>query len=349
MSSSPAIGKRVLVTGGSGFIAHHIVIQLLDQGYLVRATARGRKVEGLKKALSADYDTSKFEVVDVPDVAAGDLSQIVKDVQYIIHTAAPVVGRADLDTSIRTAVQGSLHVLEAGYNAGVRKAVMLTSIISFPGGGPYGVDDFNPITKEQAIAFGPWGVYAAEKTWADKAVVEFQDTHPDMDVTSLGPSWVYGPLAPGFEHIVTEPYTGAFSSNQYVYGLINKHTEYEQATDASVDVRDVARAHVGHKRYPVISPHSFSWPQAIALIEKERPALKDRLLAVEKVSSEEMNPSRLGLGNEALEDVVGFEKGGWTPWEKMILDAVDSLVRVEDAWKARGLAVSPPVKIQLEP
>ncbi|KAF9027596.1 NAD(P)-binding protein [Hymenopellis radicata] len=333
MSSSPPLENasfQLQVTGGSGFIAHHIVIQLLDQGYLVRATARGRKVEGLKKALSADYDTSKFEVVEV-----------------FFLLCQPACLNIE-----QTAVQGSLHVLEAGYNAGVRKAVMLTSIISFPGGGP-----FQPITKEQAIAFGPWGVYAAEKTWADKAVVEFQDTHPDMD---SGPHGYYGPLAPGFEHIVTEPYTGAFSSNQYVYGLINKHTEYEQATDASVDVRDVARAHVlalttrpssevGHKRYPVISPHSFSWPQAIALIEKERPALKDRLLAVEKVSSEEMNPSRLGLGNEALEGVVGFEKGAWMPWEKMILDAVDSLVRVEDAWKARGLSVSPPVKIQLEP
>ncbi|KAF8901581.1 hypothetical protein CPB85DRAFT_1439091 [Mucidula mucida] len=351
--SSPAIGKRVLVrridlvtpspstspagyrwfwiycsphrhpTTGSG-----IPCALLFDARLSRSfrTARGRKVEGLIKALSADYDASKFEVVDVPDIAAGDLSELVKDVQYIIHTAAPSVGKADFDTCIRTAVQGSLHVLEEGYKAGVRKAVMTTSIVSFPPGGSLGVDEFNPITKEEAIAFGPW--------------VAFQDSRSDMDITSL-----YGPLAPGSEHIVTEPYTRAFSSNQFVYGLINKETEYGQPTDASVDVRDVARAHVlartsppssqvGHKRYLVLSPHSFSWPKAIALIDKERPALKDRLLAVENVSSEDMK--LLGLGNEALEDVVGFKKGAWTPWEQTILDSVDSLVRIEDAWKASG-------------
>ncbi len=103
---------------------------------------------------------------------------------------------------------------------------------------------------------------------------------------------------------------------------------------------------MGHKRYPVISPHSFSWPRAIALIEKERPALKDRLLAVEKVSSEEMK--LLGLGNEALEDVVGVKKGAWIPWEQTILDTVDSLVRTEAAWKASGYSVSVPVKIRLD-
>ncbi len=77
------------------------------------------------------------------------------------------------------------------------------------------------------------------------------------------------------------------------------------------------------------------------MIDKERPALKDRLLAVENVSSEDMK--LLGLGNEALEDVVGFKKGAWTPWEQTILDSVDSLVRIEDAWKASGYSVSAPV------
>ena len=32
--------ERVLVTGGSGFIAGHCILQLLEQGYLVRTTVR---------------------------------------------------------------------------------------------------------------------------------------------------------------------------------------------------------------------------------------------------------------------------------------------------------------------
>ena len=34
------IQQRVLVTGGSGFIAGHCILQLLEQGYLVRTTVR---------------------------------------------------------------------------------------------------------------------------------------------------------------------------------------------------------------------------------------------------------------------------------------------------------------------
>ncbi len=40
MSQPPGNAETVLVTGGTGFVASHLVSQLLDRGYTVRASVR---------------------------------------------------------------------------------------------------------------------------------------------------------------------------------------------------------------------------------------------------------------------------------------------------------------------
>ena len=46
--------ERVLVTGGSGFIAGHCILQLLEQGYVVRTTVRSPKRESAVRAVLTD-------------------------------------------------------------------------------------------------------------------------------------------------------------------------------------------------------------------------------------------------------------------------------------------------------
>ncbi|KAF9012252.1 NAD(P)-binding protein [Hymenopellis radicata] len=348
VSESSNHDKRVLVTAGSGFIAHHIVLQLLEQGYFVRATARGTK----------KYDPSSFEVSDVPDIACADFSEILKDIRYIIHTAAPVPGRADFETALRTGVQGSLNVLVQGYKAGIRKVVVTTSMAAFPFNGPFGVNDFHPITKEEAAAGGEWGAYVAEKTFADKAILEFKRAHPDLDVTTLAPNWVYGPLAPGFEHIIPEPNYSAISTDGYIYGLLDKNVGNFPPTAGYVDVRDTARAHVlaltsrpssevGDKRYSLCSPHPWVWKDVLAYLAKERPELEHRLFDADKAP--DLPPFlESEVFRDVLEEVVGLKVDSYVPWQSTMLDTVDRLVEVENAWKAKGYDVrvpsAPPVQ-----
>ncbi|KAK0474180.1 hypothetical protein IW261DRAFT_568200 [Armillaria novae-zelandiae] len=108
MSSSPML---IFVTGGTGFIGFHILTHLLDNGYSVRAAARGCKVELLKKALSVNYSNDKFEVVEISDISSGDYSQHLKGVKAIIHAAAPLSGRTDPETAFRV---GYLAPVRAG-------------------------------------------------------------------------------------------------------------------------------------------------------------------------------------------------------------------------------------------
>jgi nucleoside-diphosphate-sugar epimerase len=100
-------------------------------------TARGRKIPLLKSAFEK---YPKFEVVEIADVAASDFSAAFKGVGAIIHTAAPLPGRTDAETALKSAIEGSLHILRDAHKAGIKKVVVTGSMITFPEGayGPNG-------------------------------------------------------------------------------------------------------------------------------------------------------------------------------------------------------------------
>src|SRR6266852_9248137 len=90
-------------------------------------------------------------------------------------------------------------------------------------------------------------VYTISKGITDRAVRDFKHAHPDIDVTTLHPSYVYGPLGSG--QVYNSP---AMGTNWYIYGLIagapdrpiSGYDPVVRAPPLNVDVRDVARAHV---------------------------------------------------------------------------------------------------------
>ncbi|KAK0192916.1 hypothetical protein F5146DRAFT_1136731 [Armillaria mellea] len=333
MSPSNSNSGLVFVTGGSGFIGFHILTQLLDLGYSVRAAARGKKIELLKKALSVNYSSDRFEVVEVPDIASGDLSQHLTGVDGIIHAAAPLPGRVDPETAFKSSVEGSLHILREAVKAKVHRIVVTGSVATHPyPQGPFGAYDWNP-----------------PRRYADLAVVEFAEKHPEIDVTLVGPAYNFGSFAPGFEYLIPEPDLSALSTNGSIYALLRPdNTEFPVAPGA-IDVRDAARAHVlalqsppsaevGRKRFAIVSPHRSSYKDALAIIAKERPELKDRL--TDATLAPEWPSYTLPVDWQKIEDVLGLKADSFIPWEKTILDAVDSLVRIEGLWKEKGLKVS---------
>ncbi|SJK98814.1 uncharacterized protein ARMOST_02083 [Armillaria ostoyae] len=332
MSSS---SKLIFVTGGTGFIGFHILTQLLDKGYSVRAAARGPKVDILKKALSVNY-SKNFEVVEVADVTSGDLS------------------RVDPETAFKISIEGSLHIIREAIKAKIPRVVATSSIVTYPFPiGPFGVDDWNPITKEEAIASGsPFHVYVAEKKYSDLAVVEFAESHPEIDITLerniVGPPFNFGPFAPGFELLISEPNLHSLSTNESFYALLRRSYTDFLALPGAIDVRDSARAHVlalesrpssevGRKRFAVCSPDESSYKDALDIIAKERPELKDRL--ADGKHAPEWPSYTLPVNWERLEYVLGLKADSFIPWKKTVLDAVDSLLRIEELWKEKGFEV----------
>src|SRR6266851_531562 len=84
--------STILVTGGSGFIGAHCILQLLDSGHQVRTTVRSLKREGdvramLKEGGAEPGDRLSFFEADLEkDVG---WPEAVDGCEYVLHVASP--------------------------------------------------------------------------------------------------------------------------------------------------------------------------------------------------------------------------------------------------------------------
>ncbi len=226
----------------------------------------------------------------------------------------------------------------------------------------------NPITVDQ-IDSAPWVPYVLQKTQADQVIMKFADAHPEMDITirmflltskilqrthntsSVGPSWIFGPVAPQFIEVVPEPDYAALATALYVYQLLRKDNKVYVDGPGAIDVRDAARLHVAalssphtedRKRYLVASPYSSSWKRALELIAKERPELDSRLADPSGAPDLPESETIIKVDREEQERVLGITRDTYVTWERTILDNVDSVLEIERRWQAAGFEVEPP-------
>ncbi|RYD95421.1 MAG: NAD-dependent epimerase/dehydratase family protein, partial [Sphingomonadales bacterium] len=123
--------SKVLVTGGSGFVGSHVILQLLAAGHLVRTTVRSldREPEVRATLERAGADTYRL------GFAAADLerdsgwAEAAADCDYVQHVASPfpISQPKDEQELIRPAVEGTLRVLRAARDAGVKRVVLTSS------------------------------------------------------------------------------------------------------------------------------------------------------------------------------------------------------------------------------
>ncbi|KIY66562.1 NAD(P)-binding protein [Cylindrobasidium torrendii FP15055 ss-10] len=330
----------VFVTGASGYLGLHIVNQLLEAGHTVRGAARGRKYQLLKAAFAS---TPSFEAIEVEDIGVGDLSKSLAGVDGIIHTAAPLPGRVGIEEGKRYAAEGAVHVLREGLKAGVTRAVVTSSIATFPNGGfsgPYGHRDFIEVT-EDSVGSEAGGLYVLGKTLADKTIIKFAEEHPEMSIMILGPSWLLGPLAPQFPTIIPSKDLSALATAHYIWQLLQKDNTTYAYAPGFIDVRDAARIHItalGVSSTHGSSQKPSSWKEALHIIARERPELQERLANSDdpSVPNWDAEDNKVRLSKEEIEEqteILGINADSFIPWEKTILDGVDNILEIENKWK----------------
>lgn len=126
------MAETVLVTGGTGFVGSHCILQLLDKGYQVRTTLRSldRKnevLEMLKEGGITSFENLEFIEADLTKDANWETA--VKGCDYVLHVASPINLEVPKDENdfIRPAVEGTRRVLKAARDAGVKRVVMTSN------------------------------------------------------------------------------------------------------------------------------------------------------------------------------------------------------------------------------
>ncbi len=245
---------KVLVTGATGFIASHTILALINKGYDVRGTARSAsKAEQLNATLSAYAGKPiQIELVSADLTKDDGWAEAMDGVTYLQHLASPIPSNLPRDPNdlIIPAKEGALRALKAAKAAGVKRAVMTSSMASIA----YGWGDNRPAILDESHWSNPDNIkdntaYTRSKTIAEKAAWDYiQGDGAGLELATINPVAVLGPAMSGDVsaslELVTQP-------------MLNKVPAFPKLTFGIVDVRDVALAHVAAMEKPEAAGQRF--------------------------------------------------------------------------------------------
>lgn len=239
---------RVFVTGASGFIGKHILRELFDRGYAVRASVRSEARQGDIEALFPGKDLD-FAFLDLDTDDGWDTAMQGCDV--LMHTASPFpMGEPkDPQELIRPAVDGTLRAMNAAKAAGIRRVVLTSSnaAIYKDAGKP---KDQPSDERNWTTADAPFvSAYEASKTLAERAAWDFVAAHPEIALTTINPGGVFGPAM-----------DDRFSTSlNLVERLMSGSDPLAPPVELPiVDVRDVAMMHAAALKIPATEGERFS-------------------------------------------------------------------------------------------
>ncbi len=265
--------SKVLVTGGSGFIASHTILQLLGAGHQVRTTVRSLSREGDVRAMlnrGGSDPGSRLSFVATDLMSDAGWPAAVAGCEYVLHIASPFPSTVPKDENelIVPAREGALRVLRAARDAGVKRLVQTSSFAAVG----YGHAEQERVFTEKDWT-DPDGAdvmpYTKSKTLAERAAWDFISREgAGLELAVVNPVGVFGPvLGPDYATsilLVQRMMDGALPGlPRMCFGV--------------VDVRDVADLHLRAMTNPAAKGErflavagDFMWIVEIAKTLKER-------------------------------------------------------------------------------
>jgi dihydroflavonol-4-reductase len=336
--------STVLVTGGSGFVGVHAILQLLAAGHRVRTTVRSPDRQNdvlamLKEGGAQRPEELAFFVADLESDAGWTAAMAGLD--YVLHVASPMPLQSPKDENdlIRPAREGTLRVLRAARDAGVKRVVVTSSTgaIAYghePRSQPFHETDWSDLAGADVHA------YIKSKTLAERAAWDFvAGEGRGLELAVINPVGIFGPaLGPDYSgsiELIRALMAGAMPAvPQLHFGL--------------VDVRDVADLHIRAmtnpaargERFIAVAGETLSMHQIAKVLRRnlgaaarrvprfEMPNWLARLFAKRAPALRVMLP-QLGkvrrMSNAKVKRVLG-----WSPRsnDEIILATAESLLRL---------------------
>ena len=280
--------KLVLVTGGTGYLGLHIILQLLKKGYEVRTTVRSMKsseviLQTLKDNSIQDVSRLSFAEADLSKDEGW--AEAVAGCRYVLSVASPVffeIPKNEADM-MRPAVEGILRVLKASRNGHVKRVVMTSNFgaVGFSKKNPAVItteaDWTNP--KERGLS-----AYEKSKLLAEREAWKFIKHEGDgLEFATINPVAILGPA-------LNSHTSGSFVLlNNLLDGTMKRVPPIPLNL---VDVRDVAKLHILAMETPAANGERFiaSSDGQINMTEMAEIMRKDFPGISQKVSKKNMSP-----------------------------------------------------------
>ena len=233
---------RVLVTGGTGFVGAHCLVQLLAAGHETRATVRDLTRESDLRAMLSQGGAG--EVGERLTLFRADLNadagwaEAAAGCDTVLHVASPFPSTVPKDENelIAPARDGALRVLRAARDAGVKRVVLTSSFAAIGYGGPK--DRTAVFTEEDWTNLNDPTVqpYPKSKTIAERAAWDFIAREGrQLELAVVNPVGVFGPV------LGPDTSTSILLISRLLDGSLPGCPDL---SFGAVDVRDVADLHL---------------------------------------------------------------------------------------------------------
>lgn len=179
-------GKKVLVTGGGGFIGSHLVEQLVSLGARPRALVH-YNARGSWGWLDQSPVVSEIEVVAGDICDPGSVEAATEGVETVFHLAALIAipySYTAPESYVRTNVIGTLNALQAARRAGVSRFVHTSTSEVYGTAREVPIKESHPLQGQSP--------YSASKIGADKIAESFHASFA-VPVVTVRPFNTFGP------------------------------------------------------------------------------------------------------------------------------------------------------------
>lgn len=167
-------GKRVLITGGTGFLGKYLAERLQEAGAMLKVLDYRFPISKINNANFYESDIRDKEKINF----------LCKDTEFIFHLAAmPSIARGKKDDYYSINVGGTENIMQAAYNNGVKKIIHVSSSTV------YGIPACFPLKEDSPTC--PIGKYGKSKLEAENVCRSF--ISKGMDISIIRPRVIIGP------------------------------------------------------------------------------------------------------------------------------------------------------------